>query len=203
MKNVIYDITNFESINFESINEYKGETQAFLMNHFYSTCDNMYFQNITNLLLYLSSEQYKAKNKFNKTSYVNIECFDMREKLINFNVNSTIEKVVLKYNAVEMLYKNESLESSEFINYLKNIDEIYFEINILSSEYQQIYERIIKLKETILDKIKIKVLISGINYNDQFFRNNNFINSIEIDAPLAFDSDILFQSITYLEEIIV
>lgn len=206
LKDTLSEVTDFkhsDKNNFESFNKFKGETQAFIMTYFGSIYDNI--QDIADFFSYLSREQIKAKYKFSKMSYVYIEARDMNEKLNNLNFKDMIEKFILKSNTVEMLYENRSLESTELLNNLNNIDKLYFEINYPSSKYQQIYDKITKLKELIKDKnkIKIKVIISKITDKDKHFRNNKNINSFQINAPLPISLHQLFESMASLEEIIV
>ena len=154
----------------------------------------------SNILSYLLKEKKKwnFKNGFNNSSSIYIQTQNMNKNLANIR---TIDKIYIKYDAIEMLHYNQSFKSKEFTTLIKNLNNVYFEIQFPSNKYQLIYDDIIQIKEKNNQNIKMKVFIMRINDSDKIFKDEKNINSIKATFPTS--SDNLFESMESLEDIAI
>ena len=123
----------------------------------------------SNILSYLLKEKKKwnFKNGFNNSSFIYVQTQNMNINLVNIR---TIDKIYIKYDAIEMLHYNQSFKSKEFTTLIKNLNNVYFEIQFPSNKYQLIYDDIIQIKEKNNQNIKMKVFIMRINDSDKIFK---------------------------------
>ena len=169
--------------NLEVFNSLSGESQNFifsgLLSFKFSTQIN---QKIGSLLLFLSKENQKSKREKDiKENYVYICSKQMNESLSKL---TSIDSIEIKANIVSILYENGSLDSEEFINNINNFDDlisIEFQYPLLN---KKVYEIIKNMKQTKCHKLKINLLISGIEKTTKVFQKQQEINKITLDSSV-------------------
>ena len=206
LKEKIFNISSsqlfYNNNDLESFNKLDGDSQALIMAKISLNNTNENIKTVSNILSYLSKEKEKLnyQNGFNNSSFIFIQTQDMN---INLTSIHTIDKIFIKYDAIEMLYNNKSFQSKEFTTLIKNLNNVYFEIQYPSNNYRLIYDDIMQIKKSINPNIKMKVFIMEIKDSDKIFKNDKNINSISIETTFPTNLDNLFESMESLEDITI
>ena len=206
LKEKIFNISSsqlfYNNNDLESFNKLDGDSQALIMAKLSLNNTNENIKTVSNILSYLSKENEKLnyQNGFNNSSFIFIQTQDMN---INLTSIHTIDKIFIKYDAIEMLYNNKSFQSKEFTTLIKNLNNVYFEIQYPSNNYRLIYDDIMQIKKSINPNIKMKVFIMEIKDSDKIFKNDKNINSISIETTFPTNLDNLFESMESLEDITI
>lgn len=200
---LIFNINTNKNNNVNTFNYLKGESQTLILAGILEDTRNEHFYPIGDLLSYLSQEQIKANYKFNQKNYIRIQMKNERDSsnaLNNININD-IESITIEHRAIEMLYQNSSLKSKEFINQIKNFDNLYLELEYNAKLDESIYKTVSIAKEESYQQMKIGIVINKIDENDQLLKKFMNFKRFIFSSPLTrISSSFLYgcQSITEL-----
>lgn len=123
------------------------------------------FNDLINSIHYFSISTKKSKD-----SYKNVAewCKDICE-------------VHFLSTATQILYLNNSLDSSKFIDIIKQFESVTIEIKYPSENFTKIFVTVSNVKNSCIIKLKIAVSISGITTSYDMFCDNNDIISVKLD----------------------
>ncbi|KAK8840170.1 hypothetical protein M9Y10_031110 [Tritrichomonas musculus] len=117
-------------------------------------------------------------NKFNKSpSLEHYTISTTRDSKLKTNA-----QIFISYNITEILYQTNFLNSSELTSYISECSEIIFEIQYPSSNFSNIYQKVVSLKQNNSSKIKIGIFYTQLKTTDKYFYNNKDINYVRFDS---------------------
>lgn len=204
LNNKITNLSNFQSQNgsVELFNKLKGESQAMIISAINESIHNDSIEKVHSLLSFLT----KANKKFKTIQYINLNSNDQTQNILNIQ---SFESVVIRFETLEMLYENNSIDSSEFVDVVSDFDNIYLEISHPKKNSVQIANIIF----SVYDKYNMhfSILAKNLNFKDHniSYLNHKYINmfiinSYENTIPCVEDkgyfesfkniNDIIFQS---------
>ena len=97
----------------------------------------------------------------------------------------TSEYILISYTITDILYQTNFLDSSELSSYIDECSEIIFEIQYPSSNFTNIYQKIIDIKQNNSSKIKIGIFYTKMEITDNYFYNNKNINYLRLDSSIT------------------
>ena len=100
------------------------------------------------------------------------------------NKSKACENIFISYNITDILYQTNFLDSSELTSYINECTEIVIEIQYPSSNFSNIYQKVISLKQNNSSKIKIGIFYSQMETADRYFYNNKDINYLRFDSNI-------------------
>ncbi|KAK8881359.1 hypothetical protein M9Y10_004095 [Tritrichomonas musculus] len=163
LTNIVYPIAfAYSKFKQPTFNCLDGQKQISFINSLMKTINNEFIIKISELLTYLSSEVSKANKQNMNSNYIFIISDNEKQ-------NDYVNKVGISSFVTEILYENNSLESSEISKFIDHFAEFYIEIQYPSSNYEYIYKEVIKMKQKYHSKLKIAIFITGINETDDKF----------------------------------
>lgn len=166
----IITIDGFNNINLES-------QQLIISEIMKDNRDSNYLSSINNILTYLMNFD-RSMDVSNGYFYIQIPTYRIEERLYNIKEGiRSINRVHILSNATELLYRNNSLNSSDFVALLNPFSDVSIEIKYPSESFEPIYDTIISLKKRQIGKLKITIFISEIGTTDETFQNNQYISS--------------------------
>lgn len=132
-------------------------------------------EKISELLTYLSKkyqEIQENQEKDQKPSYIFIPSFKNQKKINEKGKSKKMPSVMIHWNMVELLYRSGKMKYKDLKKNLSAFNEIYFVIKYPSSEYEDIYERIIKMKNKGDLLINIAIFYTSTYASDNKFKYN-------------------------------
>lgn len=109
-----------------------------LLLHSSAAKTNDFLPKINNLMIYLLQFKKSEKSKFIRITIDDEKC------LLELNENCQIQ---LLDEMTEILFRNKSLDSSDFINIMKEFKEFSIEIKYPSKTFQIIYDSVLNFKK--------------------------------------------------------
>lgn len=138
---------------------------------------------IKDLLDYL----LKFHESINSIHYFTITTNESKESYKNTNEwCQDISEVHLLSASTEILYLNSSLDSSEFIELIKQFKSVSIEIKYPSENFSKTFKILSDIKDSFIKDLKIAVSISGIATSDDTFRKNKDITSVKLDSTVLY-----------------
>ena len=157
---------------------------------FYGT--NPVFDNINKLLLFLmnfvenSEEVHFFRITANSTNHP-FDCLKNGDSDKNF-------VFILSPSAVETLYNNKVLNSSEFINLLKQFSQpVSFELRYPFDLFYLIFEAITNIKKVEMPKLRISLIINEFKESNQTFMQNKVIEYLTFNSPNSIGKKTFYQ----------
>lgn len=203
LKNIIFQMDQSKFLqqndNLDTFNILKGESQFVYIDNLINQDENNnpIILKIKNLLSYLSKVQNESNGKFFWHSFIQLYYQDMNESLKNIQ---KIDEIVICPSTIKMLHKNNCLDSKDFLECIKEFDELHLEVQYPSIKYNEIINCLSNMQKKPNQKFKIKVTISGIRETDKVLQNS-CVNLIKIDSTVNSISDFSFQNCQFLTKI--
>lgn len=97
-----------------------------------------------------------------------------------------ISEIHLLSAATQILFDNNSLDKSEFIDIIKQFKSVSIEVKYPSENFTKIFRIVSNIKESSISNLKIAVSLSGIATSDDTFRKNKNITSIKLDSTVLY-----------------
>ena len=94
------------------------------------------------------------------------------------------EEITISFKQTEILFEMSILESPYFSSHISEFKEIIIEIRYPTKSFENIYQLINDLKKKNPNKVKISIIISGIESTDYYFRDNKDIDIIKLDSNI-------------------
>ncbi|KAK8842174.1 hypothetical protein M9Y10_026404 [Tritrichomonas musculus] len=94
------------------------------------------------------------------------------------------KEIKMKFKDTEKLFLNKSFESTNFIEFLQRFEYIEIEILYPTKLFDNIFNQIISIKQNIISKLILRIFISGAKSVSKKFRNNQFIDIVNIDSGI-------------------
>lgn len=148
---------------------------------------------LNKLFQYLSELEFEDDSKY----IIRIPFKNSKDKL------SDIKEIHLLSNAVEILYKCRSLNSTELLNALNQFDEVFIQIKYPLKNFQAIYNIISSTQRSKLKKIKIATLVTKINDVSESFEKYANINLAEFDDSFSNVNNDIFKNCFSLTTVII
>lgn len=203
LKKIIFDIDSSQYLlknnSFDGFNRLGGESQLFILWGIKDRNNCKIIQDLLKLLLYFSKEQKISNHEYNESNYISIYTKDMYSNILN---TKSIDKIIISSSVIEMLYENYSLESTEFVNLINNFENIYFEVQYPTENYEPIYDLLLNIKEKNNLNFKILVSIQLDEQENKIFQYNKFINAVKLDSSIN-NPKVSFEGCTSIEEVII
>lgn len=143
----------------------------------YSDRINFLIRRVNDLIIYL--EQF---------SDLTGPCFEIdgtcEERLSDINEE---RRIYIYHNVTSILFNYNSLNSTDFKNMMNEFGDFCIEIKYPSESFQEIYDCILKIRNSYPDKNKIKmaIFITGISETDQNFHGDKNISYITLDSTIT------------------
>lgn len=174
---IIQSIITIDGFNNISLN-----SQQLIISEFMKDMPNDNFlSNLNNFLIFLLGFDKSLENS-SGFNFVAIPTNNIEERLLSIKEGiRSLNRVHVLSNATEMLYQNNSLNSSEFADLLNVFQDVSIELKYPSEFFEKAYETVASFKKRQMAKTKITILITDIDQTDETFKNNQVINSVKID----------------------
>lgn len=204
LKQIIFDLETSKifsiNYNYDAFNQIDGKSQLFIINDLNKNGSSSYLNDIQSLLSFFESEENSIQNLTNQQEkiafirLINNNKVNEKSNLENLRTNSK-QKIIITYEILKVLNSNQILDSinnsnsndnltvrkNEFINHIQMFDDISIEIKYPNNEFEDIYRKILTIKNGIKYKahkeLKISVYIN-INTTNCHFKNDHHISSV-------------------------
>ncbi|KAK8867188.1 hypothetical protein M9Y10_010164 [Tritrichomonas musculus] len=174
--------SNINSSFFNSIGSEKQESILNLIADLNREDRKEKITNKQNLFKYLMNEKQQLKKRCNKQNAL----------LQFFNKD---EQIFIKSEMTENLNENQSLDKIEFQEHATKIGSFFIEAKYLSSGFNAIYNKLLNMKRSNIQNLKIAVYISCIQEIDQLFHNYKEINYVTLDTCITSISNFVCPSL--------
>lgn len=148
---------------------------------------------VLNLLQFLAKEKENSSKSNEVFSYV---------FLPDVNDNECLKCIGVRSEMSDILFTNNKLESAEFTSQFDHFAEFYIEIQYQSSNYNAMYEKLIRMKGSYRS-LKIAVFIRGVSDVRQNFRYNKDISFVRFDTSVTKIANDGFDGCSSLKHVII
>ena len=136
--------------------------------------------NINNFLKYLLKLDIDSKKH-----YFSIVSQQGPKTSLKKGIKDLIQ-IELSHEVTEILNKAKiSLNSPEFLNYIRHLSTISLEVAYPAKNFDKIYDELLSAKGQLEHQIKILIFISGIKKTDDKFKLNKKIDSVILDRSVT------------------
>lgn len=143
--------------------------------------------------------QFLAKGKENSSKSNEVFSYVFQPDV---NDNGCLECIGIRSEMFDILFTNNKLESAEFTSQFDNFTEFYIEIQYKSTNYNAMYEKLIRMKSSYRS-LKIAVFIKGVSDIGENFRNNKDISFVRFDKSMTKISNKVFFVCSSLKHVII
>ncbi|KAK8841226.1 hypothetical protein M9Y10_027426 [Tritrichomonas musculus] len=121
----------------------------------------------------------------NSIHYFSLSTNKTKENYTNANEwCQDINEIHLLSAATEILYLNNSLDSSSFIDLIRQFSSVSIELKYPSENFKGTYDITSDIKRLQVTKLKLAVSISGLSSTDEMFKKCKVINSVKLDSSV-------------------
>ncbi|KAK8847860.1 hypothetical protein M9Y10_018896 [Tritrichomonas musculus] len=177
-------------INNDFFNKIDGEQQISFIEFINFNDDS---SKVLNLLQFLAKEKKNSSKSNEVFSYV---------FLPDVNDNGCLKCIGVRSEMSDILFTNNKLESAEFTSQFDHFAEFYIEIQYQSSNYNAMYEKLIRMKGSYRS-LKIAVFIKGVSDVGQNFKNNKDISFVRFDTSVTKIANYGFDGCSSLKHVII
>lgn len=151
-----------------------------------------FFKNIYKTLNYI----IRLVNSPETSNYfLGIQTENLEDKFDNVCESN---QVVFFYNATELLYEKELLESNEVREFFKLFKHVSIEIKYFSKSFRSIYDTVFEMSH-----VKIQIFFTGMKKTDITFKGDKHIRTIRFDNTVNCIGDYAFKNCLSLKQVFI